>query len=382
MLSQAVVLCTCLTLTGAGDAQWARGLLHPTPHPPHSESEEAPAQARSPMAPGLLAVASADLAAPACPAGTVPWPGEPCEPLGEAIAAESAWLRAHAFKFDLPNAPTYFDNGVAVPTVRLALAARARYGWAAAVPRAIWRAAVLPYASVNEARTDWRQLMWETLSPLVTGMPNATAPAAAATALNGMLWSALGNLTARRTPIVFKPQQTPLIWDPMSTIVFGFASCTGISITFVDALRTIGIPARLVGTPAWHGVAADGNHNWVEVWLGAGASAPGGAGGADAGWAFIEGAPAGAGETFANPCDKWFCNGAHFNGSVATGTRVYAASYGPPTGVHYPMEWDVGNTGVVGVDRTAYYHKVCGACGAEHAQGAPADDGSGSTSMA
>jgi hypothetical protein len=25
------------------------------------------------------------------------------------------------------------------------------------------------------------------------------------------------------------------------------------------------------------------------------------------GWAFIEGAPAGGGETLTNPCDKWFC---------------------------------------------------------------------------
>ena len=27
--------------------------------------------------------------------------------------------------------------------------------------------------------------------------------------------------------VVFKSSQTPLIYDPMSTIVFGYASCTG-----------------------------------------------------------------------------------------------------------------------------------------------------------
>ena len=66
--------------------------------------------------------------------------------------------------------------------------------------------------------------------------------------------------------------------------------------SYVDALRSAGIPARLVGTPAWHGKVEDGNHNWVEVWLGN-----------QIGWKFIEGAPAGAGETFENPCSMWFC---------------------------------------------------------------------------
>ena len=56
-----------------------------------------------------------------------------------------------------------------------------------------------------------------------------------------------------------------MIFYPMSTMVFGYASCTGISILYVDALRSVGIPARLVGTPAWHGKENDGNHNWVEV---------------------------------------------------------------------------------------------------------------------
>ena len=41
--------------------------------------------------------------------------------------------------------------------------------------------------------------------------------------INDNLWQRhyLGN------DVVFKSSQTPLIYDPMSTIVFGFASCTG-----------------------------------------------------------------------------------------------------------------------------------------------------------
>lgn len=51
--------------------------------------------------------------------------------------------------------------------------------------------------------------------------------------------------------IVFKGGQTPLIYDPMSVMIFGYASCTEVSIIYIDALRSVGIPARLAGTPAW-----------------------------------------------------------------------------------------------------------------------------------
>ena len=79
--------------------------------------------------------------------------------------------------------------------------------------------------------------------------------------VNEYLWERgyLGN------EVVFKSSQTPLIYDPMSTIVFGYASCTGVSILFGDALRAAGVPARMAGTPAWNGNPHNGNHNWIEV---------------------------------------------------------------------------------------------------------------------
>lgn len=58
-------------------------------------------------------------------------------------------------------------------------------------------------------------------------------------------------------------------------------------------------------------------HSYWQVWVG-GKTASGD------GWAFIEGIPAGGGEALLNPCDKWFCNPAHFNRS---GTRVFATKY-------------------------------------------------------
>merc|ERR1712072_1226485 len=123
--------------------------------------------------------------------------------------------------------------------------------------------------------------------------------------------------------IKFKGEQTPLIYDPMSVIDYGYASCTGLSILLVDALRSVGVPARIAGTPAWHGNVSDGNHNWVEVWLGPGQGLHGEA------WSFIESKPAGGNENFTDPCDKWFCNPSHFDGK----TEVFAAQYDrtPPT---------------------------------------------------
>merc|ERR1740130_1712122 len=67
------------------------------------------------------------------------------------------------FPWDKPNEQTLFDGGVAQQAVTLALKARQQYNWAATVPRAIFRDAVLPYAVVNEARTDWRMLLETTL---------------------------------------------------------------------------------------------------------------------------------------------------------------------------------------------------------------------------
>ena len=113
--------------------------------------------------------------------------------------------------------------------------------------------------TVNEARSDWRPLLFEKLAMSPT--PTKTL-AEVAVFVNQHIWSELNP----SKPVYFKPQQTPLIYDPMSAISFGFASCTGLSILYVDALRSVGVPARLVGTPAWHGKFADGNHNWVASW--------------------------------------------------------------------------------------------------------------------
>jgi len=225
----------------------------------------------------------------------------------------------------------------------MSVATRSEYAWAgpSVVPDEIFLEYVLPYASVNEPRTNWRPIFLSALEPIIaSSTTDASTTPEVVQIVNDNIWSAFDNKT-----IVFKSSQTPLIYDPMSIIAFGYSSCTGVSIFFVNALRAVGIPARIAGTPAWNGVPENGNHNWIEVWT------------SEGGWQFIEGKPAGAGESLDNPCDKWFCSAAKMNG-----THVFAGRWDQTAEIRYPMAWDGGNLEVPGDNVTAMYQEQCGKC--------------------
>jgi hypothetical protein len=351
----------------------------------------------------LLFLASLAAGNAACPAGKVPWPSASgavdCQDLKVAISDSRSFLEENKPSWDEANHDTIAD-GVIEPTVNVSLAARMSNPWAAEVPKEIFFDYVLPYASVNEARSDWRQLFSRVLQPFVHNATfTATSLSEAAVIINDLMWVAL---SSNGNAIKFKSEQTPLIFDPMSTIVYGYASCTGISIMYIDALRSVGIPARLVGTPAWNGNVSHGNHNWVEVWTNVDADSP---------WGFVEGRPAGGGETLTNPCDKWFCDKAKFGTTGLHQTKAFATkfsknssgtTYKPctahhaphaphaiyrkpyamhhacthiirhmhpisyatctPEAVSYPMAWDPHNKEIPGVDRTGYYSASCSKC--------------------
>ena len=154
----------------------------------------------------------------------------------------TAWLKRNSIPSDVPNEATYFDGGIATTTISLSLQARTEFPWAKSVPLRVWYDAVLPFAVVNEARTDWRQMLWSKLAGFVKAHTNSsTTLAEAATIVNDHMWALL---SLSNSSIAFRSEQTPLIYDPMSTMAFGYASCTGISLLYVAALRTLGIPAR------------------------------------------------------------------------------------------------------------------------------------------
>lgn len=154
---------------------------------------------------------------------------------------------------------------------------------AASVPQDLFLNFVLPYRHLDEPIDNWRPSFFKVLAPFVA---NAKTLREATELIVPRAWDSLRSSSEvmqvpNATPVVFKSNCTPAIMAPLSeTLTQGHASCTGCSILAANALRAVGIPARVVGTPEWN-IPTGGNHNWVEVWTGEGKD----------GWQFFDAAP-------------------------------------------------------------------------------------------
>ena len=190
--------------------------------------------------------------------------------------------------------------------VRLAYEARNRFAWAKSVPDSIFLNDVLPYASMNETREDWRADFYKRFAPYVENC-KTLGEAIAAVNRNIRDEVKVDYNTARE-----KPDQSPF-----ESMRQNMASCSGLSILLTDAFRAVGIPSRIVGTANWHDNR--GNHNWCEVWL-------------DGKWYFTEYYP--------NELDRsWFLADA---GKADPNDRMHAiwATSFKPTGESFPLVWD------------------------------------------
>ena len=247
---------------------------------------------------------------------------------------------------DDENAVDGLDQGMIGQTIVYAIKAKQEFAYTDALPKAIWQEYVLNYANTNEARSNWRPLLYQKLRHLVTG--NGMDIAAVVHAVNANMWKLLA--PAGTDSIVFKAGQTPLIFDPMSIMTFGYASCTGCSILLVNALRTLGVPARLAGTAAWWQDPSKGNHNWVEVYR------------EDGKWYFLEPSPGvdDVDDLDRPPRQRWFCQPDRFGPFAHNTTLVYAARLTRGSGMVYPLAWEPGNMDVPGEDVSAYYRNACG----------------------
>lgn len=209
--------------------------------------------------------------------------------------------------------------------VRFAYRAWNEAPWKDRIPKEIFLNDVLPYASINERRDDWREDFYKRFKPLVA---DADSPAKAAVILNQKIFNMLNVRFSRARP---KADQSPY-----ETIEAGMASCTGLSVLLVDACRAVGVPARFAGTPLW--ADKSGNHSWVEIW--------------DGDWHYT-----GAAEPTGDKLDR-----AWFAGRVATAQRdhrlhtIYATSF-RRTGVTFPLVWDRKVNYVYAVNVTDRYAK-------------------------
>lgn len=116
----------------------------------------------------------------------------------------------------------------------------------------VLRAELLPVLAASSSSPS-------SLSPSPTLSPSS-GPATTLTeaALRVRQW-----LATRAVPGLSPP------WSlgPLALLRGGAGRCEELGILFVNAARSVGIPARIAYAPAWRG--ADGNHLWVEFWDGA-----------------------------------------------------------------------------------------------------------------
>jgi len=301
-----------------------------------------------------------------------------------ADAKEDAWkfLRDNIMEFDkvkmetlgfgtVPE-PDGLGQGMIGPTIDLAFQSKIDYPWTDILPQTVFYEYVLNYANVNEARSNWRPLLWDVLTPMIHNKMNATANSLQLNDVVHLVNQKLWNAFAGHESIYFHSGQTPLIFDPMSVLVFGYASCTGLAILLVSALRTAGVPARVVGTPAWNGQPDQGNHNWVEVYAPTPMKSrsldgdPYRSNSAWSDWVFFE--PS-ANQTQVDDltttaCSKWFCAPGRFQpSSPNNATHVFAARLVfDEDRLYYPMPWERASQDVPGENRTEHYHRVCSQC--------------------
>ena len=205
--------------------------------------------------------------------------------------------------------------------VACACRARQTFSWSKNLPDSIFLNEVLPYAAVDEVRDSWRPDFLARFTPYVVNLDDMVA---AIDTINRYIASEVG--------VEYNTLREKTNQSPSESMRQHMASCTGLSILLVDALRAVGIPARFAGVPSW--VDDRGNHSWTEVWF-------------DGEWHFIEYNPAGFDAA-------WFFADA---GKAKVGDPkygIYAVSY-RPTGKHFPMVWNEHSTSVPAVEVTQRY---------------------------
>ena len=211
--------------------------------------------------------------------------------------------------------------------VTYACRARAEFPWAKALPDSIFLNEVLPYASVDEVRDAWRKDFYERFAPRVRSCKTLRE---ALDTVNAIIPQVVG--------VEYNTLREKTNQSPSESMRQGMASCTGLSILLVDALRSVGIPARFAGTAAWHDNR--GNHSWTEVWL-------------DGTWHSTE--------YYLPPAldGAWFMADA---GQSTPGDRIhgiYAVSF-RPTGDWFPMVWNEESRDVHAVDVSQRYIDLYG----------------------
>ncbi|MFO8000132.1 MAG: transglutaminase-like domain-containing protein [Marinilabilia sp.] len=198
------------------------------------------------------------------------------------------------------------SSGFLVENVHYAYLAKEKFSWAAALPDSVFFNDVLPYASLNERRDNWRKDFFERFSRYVEDVDDIRQ------AIDSVNQNIVDEVDVEYNTDREKPDQSP--YESMEQ---GMASCSGLSILLTDAFRAVGIPSRIGGTANWHDDR--GNHSWNEVWI-------------DGEWYFTEYYPGELNES-------WFLADAGRADADDPEYAVFASSFKQKSR-HFPLVWD------------------------------------------
>lgn len=184
--------------------------------------------------------------------------------------------------------------------------AREEFSWCAKLPDSIFFNEVLPYYCFDERRDNWRNDFYLKFSSVVKDCKDIRQ---AIKAVNANIRDIL--------LVDYNINRSIVNISPFQSIKEKMATCTGLSFLLVDAFRSVGIPARIVGTPMWTNMK--GNHSWVEVWV-------------DGQWYFTEYYPEDLNKA-------WFVADAGRADMSKPRHWIYASSY-KPKDTYFRLEWD------------------------------------------
>lgn len=202
-----------------------------------------------------------------------------------------------------------------------AIKVRDEFEWCKNLPDSIFLNEVLPYFSLDEKRDNWREDFYNRFAPMVKDCKN--------------IYEAVDSVNTNirdELKVDYNTKRSIVNISPFQAMKENMATCTGLSFLLVDAFRSVGIPARIAGTPLWTNMR--GNHSWVEVWI-------------DGEWNFTEYYP--------DKLNKsWFLADAGKADPEKPIHWIYAASY-KPTGIYFPKVWDKDAKDIHGVNVTYRY---------------------------
>ena len=156
-------------------------------------------------------------------------------------------LEAHSPAFDLGDG---FGRSVMEENVRLALWTRDSTPWGPSIPDSVFLRYVLPARVSQEPLVRWRPRFREAVLPVVRHADDLEEAV--------LLVSAWADSIIDYRPTQFRDQSPLVTWSS------GIGRCEEMTVFFMDALRSVGIPCRQAYTPWW--TTVNGNHAWPEVW--------------------------------------------------------------------------------------------------------------------